>query len=398
MIKLGVRLTSGELRVEEFPNLGGKRPMEKAVTRPHISDVLVLQSLVGGHIAAYNTASRIKGNMQHNAKTYGDKISDRGWSSIRKHVARNEPLAKEEQRFFAFYKWVRNEITAGRVKAMKYRVTAGARVTDDGEMYSEGLTEEFIHLVGYTGAGKTTLMHRLKQQFPSLTVKDSDEFGSKRYDEVSRKHGKFDNTNDRQLEVDRLVIQDIEQFARRFEGSKKEHAVLVGFHPPEKKHPKWIKHQLNTGSLRSTYRMQKRDEKSRSLVKLASGHRAMRSFNRWVGAKFKRLGYTPISPRTLKRKVKQMIRGKLIESTGRDNLIEAIVEAVVQEFEYFDGPGGFIKKPPKKKNTRSSRDKFLDKHKFRIGKQRVLIPKRRRGPVPPYEGNRRIPWDGSFPF
>ena len=141
MIKIGVRLTNGEAKVEEFPNLGGSYSIEKTVFSPGSMEIFKLRTLFGGHSDAYNTATRIAGNMQHNAKTYGDKISDQEWAAIKHHVTRNESLALEEKRFFTFLNWVQKEISGRRVKNLKYRITPGARVTKSREITHAGLDE-----------------------------------------------------------------------------------------------------------------------------------------------------------------------------------------------------------------------------------------------------------------
>lgn len=159
----------------------------------------------------------------------------------------------------------------------------------------EAIVEEFIHVVGYSGAGKTTLMRELKEKFPKLQVFDMDVWQGRRYYQIQT--GEY--SPKKQLKVDALVRLDLREFAKRFEDSDKKHGLVVGIHSahgPEK----WHKYQLDTGPIRSTYRMLKRDKGNRLDVK---AYAQMLRWNKWDKDKYRLLGYTPISKKKLRAKI-----------------------------------------------------------------------------------------------
>jgi GTPase SAR1 family protein len=162
------------------------------------------------------------------------------------------------------------------------------------------LVEDFIHVVGYSGAGKTTLMKELKSSFPKLQVFDADTWQARRYKQIQT--GEYSPT--KQLKVDSLTRSDLRAFAKRFEDNKQKHGLVVGIHfirGPKK----WQKYQLNTGSLRSTYRMLKRDKGNRFELK---AYTDMMYDNKFDKAKYQSLGYTPISKRQLRAKVASLYK------------------------------------------------------------------------------------------
>ena len=172
----------------------------------------------------------------------------------------------------------------------------------------ETLVEEFIHVVGFSGSGKTTIMKQLKRKYPKLSVYDSDDWQAKRFKEVSS-GSSFPNTDDKQLKVDRLVAGDIAQFASKFAGRKRRHGLVVGIHPFVGNRAKWQRYQLATGSTRSIYRQLKRDKEKLGLKDRAMAYTKETRHNRWAKQEYRALGYKPISVRNLKKRVAQLSEG-----------------------------------------------------------------------------------------
>lgn len=165
-----------------------------------------------------------------------------------------------------------------------------------------------VHVSGVSGAGKTTLMNKLKPEFPTMQFKDQDDFwlsvikkiiGKSRFD--SMKGEDFEDlelTDEQEDEYDRVKRQRELAYMRRHK-----QPVLFGIHdapydPPDVKH----KMMLSTSPLKATFRRWKRDHPSL--------RRAWRTWmmNRRVRKELLELGYKPMGAEGIKKELVKIRR------------------------------------------------------------------------------------------
>jgi len=207
-----------------------------------------------------------------------------------------------------------------------------------------------VYIAGASGAGKTTLMHKLKRKYPKLIVMDEDEW----YEQEAERLGhKWNETMPPGLDskIDDAVRKRVSSLVKRYKNDPRNHVVIAGIQI----HPSYAgmhRIMLSTGVVKSTYRQYAREvhDKIDPLVGMRDKLRVMRRLpgTAVAGARviqrFKKFGYTKMSSSQIEKTV-----GALFEC--EENVMQELLERAQE----------FLDEAPRLKATKGDRHRVTAK-------------------------------------